>query len=46
MINGAHVVVYSQNEEADRSFFREIPLPGGGAIGLYQPKHPTPNRLR
>jgi catechol 2,3-dioxygenase-like lactoylglutathione lyase family enzyme len=115
MINGAHVVVYSKNEEADRSFFRDIlgfpsvdaghgwlifalppaeaafhpagendrhelylmcddlkaemaalrakgvecagviearwgsiskiALPGGGAIGLYQPKHPTPNRL-
>ena len=112
MINGAHVVVYSQNVEADRAFFRDIlgfpfvdaghgwlifklpaaesafhpaeangrdelylmcddlqtemrmlgakgvecgpvvearwgsitkiRLPGGGEVGLYQPKHPRP----
>jgi catechol 2,3-dioxygenase-like lactoylglutathione lyase family enzyme len=112
MINGAHVVVYSKNPEADRAFFRDvlklpfvdaghewlifalpasessfhpaeakekhelylmcddvkhemknlrangvecedlvearwgfitkIRLPGGGALGLYQPKHPRP----
>src|SRR5579863_6817241 len=112
MINGAHVVVYSKNAEADRTFFRDvlkfpfvdaghewlifalpaaeaafhpaeendkhelylmcddvkgemknlgakgvmctevvearwgsiakIGLPGGGEIGLYQPKHPRP----
>ena len=24
MISGAHVVVYSKNSEADRSFFRDI----------------------
>lgn len=111
MISGAHVVIYSQNAEADRAFFRDtlgfrsvdagrgwlifslppaeaafhpagdngphelyllcdnlqaemdslakkgvqcsapeeqrwgtitkISLPGGGSIGLYQPKHPT-----
>jgi catechol 2,3-dioxygenase-like lactoylglutathione lyase family enzyme len=111
MISGAHVIVYSKDEEADRAFFRDvlgfssvdaghgwlifalppaeaafhpseennkhelylmcpdlaaemsalqqkgiicstvheerwgslttIPLPGGGKIGLYQPKHPT-----
>jgi catechol 2,3-dioxygenase-like lactoylglutathione lyase family enzyme len=111
MISGAHVIVYSENAEADREFFRDvlgfrsvdaghgwlifalppaeaafhpakengrhelyfmcndlaaeiaalgekgircsdvqeerwgsitqISLPGGGAIGLYQPKHPT-----
>ena len=111
MINGAHVVIYSKNSEADRAFFRDvlkfpsvdaghgwlifalppaeaafhdsesndrhelyfmcddlkaemeslkakkvkcgavqeerwgsvttISLPGGGKIGLYQPKHPT-----
>ena len=116
MINGVHVVVYSKNAEADRSFFRDIlgfpsvdaghgwlifalptaeatfhpaeendrhelylmcddlkaemaalrskgvecaevtearwgsiskiGLPGGGAVGLYQPKHPTPSKLR
>jgi catechol 2,3-dioxygenase-like lactoylglutathione lyase family enzyme len=112
MINGAHVVIYSQNAEADRAFFRDtlgfpsvdaghgwlifrlpdaeaafhpagannthelylmcddvkaeiavlaangvscsaveearwgsitkIRLPGGGEVGLYQPKHPRP----
>lgn len=112
MINGAHVVVYSKDAEADRNFFRDLPefssvdaghgwlifrlpeaelafhpaqtndrheiyflcddlkteiealrargvecsavteerwgsvtkirLPGGGEIGLYQPKHPRP----
>jgi catechol 2,3-dioxygenase-like lactoylglutathione lyase family enzyme len=111
MINGAHVIIYSKNPEADRQFFRdilkfspvdaghgwlifalppaeaafhpdekndrhelyfmcddlkstmeslqrnnvkfsavkperwgiltELTLPGGGRIGLYQPKHPT-----
>ena len=111
MISGAHVIIYSKDEEADRAFFRDvlgfrsvdaghgwlifalppaeaafhpseennkhelyfmcqdlvaemsalqlkgvvsspvhqerwgsvttIPLPGGGSIGLYQPKHPT-----
>ena len=111
MINGAHVIIYSKNPEADRKFFRdilkfsavdaghgwlifalppaeaafhpdekndrhelyfmcddlkstmeslqrnnvklgavkqerwgiltELTLPGGGRIGLYQPKHPT-----
>ena len=112
MINGAHVVIYSENADADREFFREtlgfrsvdaghgwlifalpaaeaafhpseqndrhelyltcddvkseiaglvrkgvkctdlveerwgsitkVSLPGGGKIGLYQPKHPRP----
>ena len=111
MISGAHVIIYSKDEDADRAFFRDvlgfasvdaghgwlifalppaeaafhpleendkhelyfmcpdlaaeisalqakgvacspvheerwgslttIPLPGGGKIGLYQPKHPT-----
>jgi catechol 2,3-dioxygenase-like lactoylglutathione lyase family enzyme len=114
MINGAHVVIYSKDAEADRAFFSDIlgfasvdagggwlifalpsaesafhpaeendrhelylmcgdlkaemaalrakgiecaevvearwgsitriRLPGGGAIGLYEPKHPRPNR--
>jgi catechol 2,3-dioxygenase-like lactoylglutathione lyase family enzyme len=114
MINGAHVVVYSKNAEADRAFFRNVlhfpfvdaghgwlifalpaaeaafhdarkndqhelyfmcddiegtlqelksknvevskvkeerwgrlatfTLPGGGRIGIYQPKHPSPLR--
>ena len=89
MINGAHVVVYSRNAEADRAFLREvlgfqsvdagqgwlifasapeemaalraqgvecaelaeerwgsitkIRLPGGGEVGLYEPKHPRPS---
>jgi catechol 2,3-dioxygenase-like lactoylglutathione lyase family enzyme len=114
MINGAHVIVYSQDAEADRAFFRDVlgfpsvdaghgwlifalppselavhpvdggvahelylmcddlpaqirtlagqgvecgaveearwgsltrvSLPGGGAVGLYQPRHPLPPR--
>ena len=24
MINGAHVVIYSENAEADRAFFRDV----------------------
>ena len=24
MINGAHVVIYSKNAEADRAFFRDV----------------------
>ena len=115
LINGAHVVVYSKDSEADRAFFRDVlqfasvdaghgwlifampplevafhdsekndqhelflmcddlaatlrdlksklvkvsdvseqrwgnlaslTLPGGGKIGLYEPKHPTPLKL-
>ncbi len=51
MINGAHVVVYSADADADRDFFRDVlgfahvdaggGLPGGGRVGLYQPLHPT-----
>jgi catechol 2,3-dioxygenase-like lactoylglutathione lyase family enzyme len=114
MISGAHVIIYSKNAEADRSFFKDvlgfnsidaghgwlifalppsevachpgdentehefylmcddlkstisalaaknvrcsdpqelpwgvltkIKLPGGGELGLYQPKHPRPNK--
>jgi predicted enzyme related to lactoylglutathione lyase len=114
VINGAHVVIYSQNAEADRNFFKEVfdfdsvdaghgwlifalppaevafhpggesrhelylmcddleatmavlqrkgvvfkgpvdelrwgrlahlDLPGGGTLGIYQPKHPVPAR--
>lgn len=115
MINGAHVIVYSQDADADRAFFKDvlgfpsvdaghgwlifalppseaafhpgdngahqlylmcddlkseisslaakgfaceevqeppwgslttIPLPGGGKLGLYQPKHPTAADLK
>jgi len=75
MINGAHIVVYSKDAEADRAFFKavlqfpfvdvnkgwlmfklppaevamqgwgrltRIKLPGGGEIGLYQPRHERP----
>ena len=34
MIDGAHVVVYSKDAEAD----------GGGVMGLYEPKHAGPKR--
>ena len=116
MINGAHIVIYTKDSEADRAFFRDVlkfpcvdaghgwlifamppleaafhdsehndrhelflmcddiaatlkdlksknvkvsdvseqrwgmlatfTLPGGGKIGLYQPKHPSPSELR
>ena len=115
MINGAHIVIYSRDSEADRSFFRDVlklssvdaghgwlifalppleaafhdsekndhelyfmcddieatlkdlksknvkvseineqrwgklvtfALPGGGKIGAYQPKHPSPLKLK
>jgi catechol 2,3-dioxygenase-like lactoylglutathione lyase family enzyme len=116
LINGAHVVIYTQDSEADRAFFRDVlkfpsvdaghgwlifamppleaafhdadkndhhelflmcddiadtlsdlksknvkvselseqrwgtlaslVLPGGGKIGIYQPKHPTPSTLK
>ena len=116
MINGAHVVIYTKNPEADRAFFRDVlkfpsvdaghgwlifsmpsleaafhdsekndqhelflmcddiaaslsdlkskdvkvsdvseqrwgrlatfTLPGGGKIGIYEPKHPSPSELK
>ena len=116
MINGAHIVIYTKNPEADRAFFRDVlkfsaidaghgwlifamppleaafhesenndqhelylmcadiaatlkdlksksvkvsdvsegpwgkvatlTLPGGGKVGVYEPKHPTPLRLK
>jgi len=116
VINGAHIVIYTKDSEADRAFFRDVlkfpcvdaghgwlifamppleaafhdseyndrhelflmcddiaatlkdlksknvkvsdvseqrwgmlatcTLPGGGKIGLYQPKHPSPSELR
>jgi hypothetical protein len=50
MLTGAHAIIYSSNAEADRAFFRavadqrwgllsEVTLPGGGKIGVYQPRH-------
>jgi catechol 2,3-dioxygenase-like lactoylglutathione lyase family enzyme len=98
MIIGAHVIIYTQDAEADRNFFKEVfgldsvdaghgwlifalppaevafhpggesrherkgvvfkgpidelrwgrlahlELPGGGTLGIYQPKHPVPAR--
>jgi catechol 2,3-dioxygenase-like lactoylglutathione lyase family enzyme len=61
VINGAHVIIYSQDAEADRAFLKDVlgyphvdaghgwlifklppaeVLPGGGELGLYQPRHP------
>ena len=34
-------VVCSAIEEARWGSVTKIPLPGGGEVGLYQPKHPT-----
>ena len=31
----------SKIEEARWGFVTKMPLPGGGEVGLYQPKHPT-----
>lgn len=37
------MILYSQDAEADRAFFREvltsITLPGGGQLGLDEPRH-------
>jgi hypothetical protein len=48
MINGAHSVIYSTDPEADRAFFRdvlELTLPGGGRLGIYQPRHARPEPM-
>jgi len=34
-------VACSEIEEARWGSITKIPLPGGGKVGLYQPKHPT-----
>ena len=39
-------VACSEVEEARWGSITKIPLPGGGAIGLYQPKHATAFGLR
>jgi catechol 2,3-dioxygenase-like lactoylglutathione lyase family enzyme len=39
-------VVCSAVQEARWGSITEIRLPGGGAVGLYQPKHPTAFHLR
>jgi len=75
MIDGAHIVIYSKDAEADKAFIEDvlkfkyvdvhkgwlifklppsevadqswgrltrIQLPGGGKLGLYQPRHARP----
>jgi hypothetical protein len=52
MINGAHIVIYSKDAEAGVACpeptmqgwgrLTRIKLPGGGEIGLYQPRHERP----
>ncbi len=37
----ARGVVCDRPQEASWGRWTSIPLPGGGRIGLYQPKHPT-----
>ena len=37
MIVGAHIVITSTKPEADHAF-----LPGGGKLGVYQPRHARP----
>ncbi|MGA2421145.1 MAG: extradiol dioxygenase [Candidatus Acidiferrum sp.] len=39
-------VTCSEVQEARWGSITKIPLPGGGSIGLYQPKHPTALHLR
>ncbi len=49
MITGVHALIYTKNADEVRAFFRDdgwglvtsIRLPGGAALGLYQPKDPT-----
>ena len=43
-------MVFAEDAEATRTFFRDVleldmtkfRVPGAGAIGLYQPTHPSP----
>src|SRR5205809_7095122 len=39
-------VVCSEVQEARWGSITQIRLPGGGEVGLYQPKHPTALKLR
>ena len=39
-------VACSEVQEARWGSISKIPLPGGGEVGLYQPKHPTALGLR
>jgi len=44
MINGAHIVLYSKDAEADRAFLRDVLKFGfiDAHGGLYQPRHARP----
>ncbi len=50
MISGAHVMIYTKDDAADRAFLRDvlevpnigIAMPGGWKLGLYQPTHARP----
>jgi hypothetical protein len=43
MITGVHALIYTKDADGVRAWglVTSIRLPGGGALGLYQPKHPT-----
>jgi hypothetical protein len=56
VISGGHVILFSRDAEADEAFFRGarrpglglvtgIKLPGGGRLGLYEPRHPIAHAL-
>jgi len=42
MINGAHSIIYSTDPEAD---LIQLRLPGGGQLGIYQPRHARPEAM-
>ena len=47
MITGVDAIVFTREAEADRAFFRDVlglssVDAGGGELGLYEPRHPTP----
>ena len=46
MFLAARGVAFSAVEEARWGSITKIKLPGGGEVGLYQPKHPTALNLR
>ena len=51
MINGVHAMIFAEDAEAARAFFRDVleldmtkfrVPPGAGTTGLYQPTHRSP----
>jgi hypothetical protein len=43
VITGVHGVIFTRDAETLRAFrMTAIRLPGGGELGLYEPRHPTP----